>query len=133
MPTALIVEDQPDIARLCERLLARRGMSVRTAANCKEAMAILDAEGGSFCVAYVDIGLPDGSGLDIAAHAGKAWPALPIVLATGALQEVAAGGCVVLRKPFTLTQFDDAIANALRRAPPPGGGAAPSHGTVAAG
>lgn len=59
----LLVEDHPDTLRIMARLLTSSGHHVLTAADFKEAMAKIDSE--DFDILVSDIGLPDGSGLDI--------------------------------------------------------------------
>jgi len=59
----LLVEDHPDTLRTMRRLLCALGYSVVSAGNVAEAMRMVDAE--EFDVLVSDIGLPDGSGLDI--------------------------------------------------------------------
>lgn len=59
----LLVEDHADTAETLERLLTRRGYAVATAASLRAAAECL-AE-GEFDVLVSDIGLPDGSGLEL--------------------------------------------------------------------
>lgn len=59
----LLVEDHVDTAAIMQRLLARRGYVVtvaRTLAEAREA-----ARAGEFDLLLSDLGLPDGSGLDL--------------------------------------------------------------------
>lgn len=110
---ALVVEDRKDIARVASRLLEKRGWTVRVAASRDEALALLAGTSDTFCFAYVDIGLPDGDGLHVAAEARRLRPSMPIVLATGSIGDVPVADEVLLRKPFTLDQFNDAVDTAL--------------------
>ncbi len=59
----LLVEDNLDSLRVLARLLGRRGHSVVTASSLGEAVQLGAAE--AFDVVISDIGLPDGSGLDL--------------------------------------------------------------------
>ena len=59
----LLVEDHPDTLRVMARLLKSLGYGVVTAASVAEALHQMDAE--EFDLLVSDIGLPDGSGLDI--------------------------------------------------------------------
>jgi two-component system cell cycle response regulator CpdR len=118
MGTALIVEDEPRIASLCQRLLARMGMETDIAGTKSQALQALSREGASYVFAYVDVGLPDGSGLDVAEEARRLFPAMPILVATGALEDVRTTAGVVLHKPFTLDAFQSAVTDAMRAVAP---------------
>ena len=59
---ALIVEDDPVVARSVARRLLREGYTVSLAGTCRAARAA----GGGFDVAILDLDLPDGSGADLA-------------------------------------------------------------------
>ncbi|MBA2664821.1 MAG: response regulator transcription factor [Bradymonadaceae bacterium] len=78
----LIVEDDAHIARgLCTALSACEDFEQpRIASRCGEAFAAL--VGWSPHVAVVDLGLPDGSGLDVIALLTKREPAVPVVVFT---------------------------------------------------
>jgi CheY-like chemotaxis protein len=59
----LVVEDHSDTARTLRQLLLRRGYEVRSAESVKSALAI--AQEFPFDVLVSDIGLPDGTGMDL--------------------------------------------------------------------
>ncbi len=59
----LLVEDHADTINSFGRLLVRRGYELRTAMNVADAIGV--AEGYEFDVLISDIGLPDGTGLDL--------------------------------------------------------------------
>lgn len=111
--TALIVEDEPRVAQLCQKLLAKRGFASVIVSSAAAAAEAVRSGGNAFGLAYVDVGLPDGSGLDVAAEIRRLEPGLPVIVATGSLDEIDAGPAVVLRKPFTLVQFAEAVERAL--------------------
>ena len=62
----LLVDDNRDTLRTIAKLLRSSGFDVRTAASVGSALAVLDGE--RFDLLVSDIGLPDGSGLDIMRH-----------------------------------------------------------------
>ncbi|TWO65005.1 response regulator transcription factor [Caenimonas sedimenti] len=81
MKHALIVEDLPDIrAWLGEvAISAFPELQVTSAARRDEALRCI--QGGRFDLALIDLGLPDGSGLDVVAALRRAQPqALPVVV-----------------------------------------------------
>jgi hypothetical protein len=63
----LLVEDHQDTRRTLSRLLTHFGHSVVTADNVESAMEIMGSD--NISVVLCDIGLPDGSGYEVAAHA----------------------------------------------------------------
>ncbi len=60
----LVVEDHCDTAAMLTRLLVRRGYEVRSASSVSEAVELATA-GYDFDVLVSDIGLPDGTGVDL--------------------------------------------------------------------
>jgi len=77
----LVVEDEPLVGRMVRRVLARfRPTSL--VSTVRAAKTALHA-GGPWTGVVVDIGLPDGSGLDVAAHARTRHPLLPVLVLTG--------------------------------------------------
>ena len=59
----LVVEDHHDSLATLERLLTRRGYTIRTASNIAEALEV--ARDYNFDLLLSDIGLPDGRGTDL--------------------------------------------------------------------
>jgi DNA-binding response OmpR family regulator len=60
----VLVEDDPELARTVERVLARYGHTTVTASS----VAAADALHGSFDCGILDIDLPDGNGVSLAAR-----------------------------------------------------------------
>ena len=61
----LLIEDHNDTAEVLRRLLEKDGHDVHVARSCAEARKLCRANGDSFNVILCDIGLPDGSGIDL--------------------------------------------------------------------
>jgi CheY-like chemotaxis protein len=78
---ALIVEDDPVVARSIARRLLREGYTVSLAGTCRAARAA----GGGFHVAILDLDLPDGSGSDLADELLRLGAIRSIVFYTGSL------------------------------------------------
>ena len=73
----LHVEDDPDIARILGVML--EGVAeVDVAATLQQANACLDQN--SYTLVILDIGLPDGSGLDLLPRLSRAQPPLPVLV-----------------------------------------------------
>jgi DNA-binding NarL/FixJ family response regulator len=78
---ALVVEDDPAMRQRLRALLGTLGCAegdVALAANVAEARALLTRQ--PFGVALVDIGLPDGSGVELIAHLHQQHPRTPAIV-----------------------------------------------------
>jgi signal transduction histidine kinase/DNA-binding response OmpR family regulator len=75
---ALLVEDHRDTARVMAKLLRAHGYEVETAASVTEALQVL--KNHRFDVLISDIGLPDGSGLDLMRQCRSLQPLTGIAL-----------------------------------------------------
>jgi len=78
---ALIVDDDPVVARSVARRLLREGYTVSLAGSCHTARAA----GTSFQCAVLDLDLPDGSGVQLAEELLRQGAARSIVFYTGSL------------------------------------------------
>jgi signal transduction histidine kinase len=108
----LLVEDDRDSARVLARLLRSLKHEVIVAGDCASAMA--RGAVGEFDLLIADLGLPDGSGLDLLVRLRHAAPIKAIAL-TGYGSEddirrsFAAGFEAHLTKPITLDQLVQAM------------------------
>jgi len=100
----LLVEDSKKILNFNKRLLEGRGFTVCTAATLAEAREVLETQAPNAII--LDIGMPDGSGLDFLRKLRKTSN-IPVLLLTGYGEEkdIIAGfqtGCDdYLPKPYT--------------------------------
>lgn len=114
----LLVEDDVDTAFIMSRLLATIKHTVATANSCRSALAA--AEDGEFDLLLCDLGLPDGSGLDIVGEIKALLPNLKAIALTGygAAEDIQrstdAGFDAHLTKPTTLDQIVGTIDRLLR-------------------
>ena len=76
----LVIEDEPDIREGFTGILEANGFSCQGAGSLREGRAALD----SFCpdLLLLDLGLPDGRGLDLIPEIRRAGSELPIVVIT---------------------------------------------------
>lgn len=81
---ALIVEDDPVVARSIGRRLLREGYTVTLAQTCRKARA----SGGGFQVAVLDLDLPDGSGTDLADELLRLGAVRNVLFYTGSIDPV---------------------------------------------
>ena len=103
--TILVVEDDPQILALIDRLLARKGHSVIPAADPDDALIAVSEHGGAVDLLLTDIILADRSGVEFARSLKSTYPSLKIVFMTGwphrEPSALRSGIGPVLRKPFT--------------------------------
>jgi CheY-like chemotaxis protein len=79
MPTLLLVDDSPVARRAVARRLQAEGFDVREEPNASTAAAVDVAQ---IAGAVIDIELPDGSGIDLAAALRARAPSLPVAFFT---------------------------------------------------
>jgi PAS domain S-box-containing protein len=77
----LLVDDHADTRRVLARLLARHGHGVETAGDVASAVALVRSV--QFDVLISDIGLPDGSGIDVMREAKRVQPRLRGIALSG--------------------------------------------------
>jgi DNA-binding NtrC family response regulator len=116
-PRALIVEDDPDFRSSLAALVSREGYETFEAANLAEARAALAAKPPN--LALVDLGLPDGSGLELLRQEEGAAP-VEIVVITGnatvetAVEALREGALDYLVKPVDRARLRSVLANVAR-------------------
>lgn len=83
----LLVEDQDEVRRMTETMLARLGYTVESTKTGLDALAILRREGGVFDLVLTDQNMPKMTGLELAQQALLDYPDLRFVLLSGYAQE----------------------------------------------
>jgi CheY-like chemotaxis protein len=81
--TVLLVEDDPHVRLLLERLVKGSGYGVRSAGSGTEALAALRAHGAEIGLLLTDIGLGDLHGGELARRALELRPELLVVYSSG--------------------------------------------------
>jgi len=79
----LVVDDEPDVAHLLERMLVARGYRVTTFTSSEEALAAFRREPGSYHAVITDQTMPRMTGIELARNIKLLRAALPIILTTG--------------------------------------------------
>lgn len=103
MSRILFVDDDPGVRETAARLLAKPDRAVETAGTVAEARRRV---GGPWDAVLVDLGLPDGDGLEVLRASIEADPARPVVVITGqgsvasAVAAMRAGARDYIEKPF---------------------------------
>jgi DNA-binding NtrC family response regulator len=116
-PRALIVEDDPDFRASLAALVSREGYEIVEAASLEEARAALVP--GTTDLALVDLGLPDGSGLELLAQ-NEGAPPVELVVITGnatvetAVEALRQGALDYLVKPIDRARLRSVLANVAR-------------------
>jgi DNA-binding response OmpR family regulator len=100
----LIIDDEAALRTTLARILGRAGHEVTTAGSGQEGLAYLLQQ--PFDLVYLDIRMPDMSGLEVLQTVHKQFPDLPVVLFTAepdlnsAIQGMRAGAVDYLLKPL---------------------------------
>jgi len=114
--TVLIVEDEPAILVLVERILAKLGCNTLSASTGKEALAIADNRQGEIDLLISDVVMPGIDGKELALRLRKKMPELKVLFVSGYSAEILAplgildSGTHLLQKPFS----QDQLAKKLR-------------------
>jgi signal transduction histidine kinase len=109
----LLVDDHPDTRRAMQRLLTKMGHEVRTAYSVQSALDL--AKQHSFDLLISDIGLPDGTGVDLIAQIRSIQPMPGIALSGYGMDEdirrsKEAGFVDHLTKPINFNRLEQLIA-----------------------
>ncbi|MBI4590697.1 MAG: PAS domain S-box protein, partial [Candidatus Rokubacteria bacterium] len=117
----LVVDDEPSVLEVMEDALLGCGARVQTAAAGREALEVIPR--APLDVLVLDVRMPEMSGTDLWEQIKKTDPALAerTVFCTGDVigektrAFLDATGCLVVTKPFELSQFLEAVAQAAAR------------------
>lgn len=115
--TILVVDDSDDVRELAENTLRSQGYRILAARSGEEAIALLERY-GDVDLLFTDIIMPGGmNGLQLAEKVRERQPDLPILLATGYMEDIAGneidGPMTILGKPFRLADLCERVRFAL--------------------
>ena len=114
----LLIEDERQIRRFVRVALEEEGCQVIEAGTMAEGLALAGAERPDLIV--LDLGLPDGNGVDLIRDV-RGWADTPIVILSARAQEndkidaLDAGGDDYLTKPFSVGELRARVRALLRR------------------
>jgi DNA-binding response OmpR family regulator/signal transduction histidine kinase len=116
--TILVVDDEPGVVRLCQRLLERRGFQVTAVSSATQALAVLEKERVQLMLA--DIRMPGASGFHLMEAARRRQPDISVVLMTGfgtmdvAIEALQRGADGLILKPFSGAELVQGVDMALQ-------------------
>ncbi|MCY7417858.1 MAG: response regulator transcription factor [Chloroflexi bacterium] len=119
MPTILVVDDSADILRLTTDFLVHAGFRVVSAGTAEGALRLVRTERPDLLI--LDLGLPDGDGLDVARTIRRTSD-LPIIMLTARTEEtdtligLELGADDYVTKPFSPRELVARVRAVLRRA-----------------
>jgi len=105
--TILVVEDEPGVRRLAERILADAGYTVHSAADGMEALALLAHGDARFDLALLDVVMPRMGGRELRRRLDEVAPGLPVLFVSGYVGDPAQLDFItdhereLVRKPYT--------------------------------
>ncbi|MEV0935173.1 response regulator transcription factor [Streptomyces phaeochromogenes] len=121
-PHLALIEDDPDFALMCRTYLEREGFTVTWAMDARAGKAVM--HDGGIDLVVLDLGLPDGSGLELL-RALRSTSRLPVIVVSGRGDEtdrvagLEIGADDYLVKPFSQRELVARIGAVLRRCRPP--------------
>ncbi len=116
--TALLVEDEPQIRRFVRSALEEEGWQVFEADNLKR--GLIDAGTRKPDLVILDLGLPDGDGVDFITDV-RSWSSVPIIVLSARSDEsdkiraLDCGADDYLSKPFGVGELLARVRSTLRR------------------
>jgi two-component system cell cycle sensor histidine kinase/response regulator CckA len=122
--TVLLVEDEPEVRSLVQRILKTQGYTVVTAANPDEAIAVAREFKGTIQVMVTDVVMPGMSGLQLAARLMPTRPNMRVLFVSGYTHDAIGHhggldpGTAFLQKPFTPNALARKVREVLEGAPP---------------
>jgi signal transduction histidine kinase len=118
----LVAEDEPEVRRMAERILANGGFEVVGTARGSEALERCRDEDREIDLLLTDVVMPDMLGTELAERVREAKPELPVVYMSGYSHEMLAPTTMVeedhnafLEKPFNSTTLLRTVYELLNR------------------
>ena len=116
----LVVDDEPNIRRVLEAVLARDGHTVQTAENGRKGLDIISKD-SAIDLLITDLIMPDINGVELLASAKELHPQMSVLMITAhgtiksAVDAMKLGAFDYITKPFDLDEIKLVVKNALER------------------
>jgi DNA-binding response OmpR family regulator len=119
-PRALVVEDDPAIRRLVEKLLARRGIEIVLARDGREAIEHLRT--GDFSVVVLDLMVPEVNGFELIDFIKRENKRVPVAVVSAVSQQALTEldldvVKLVIAKPFDVDEFTKGVVGLCNPTP----------------
>ncbi len=118
----LIIDDEPNLRHTLGLILRRGGYVITTASNAAEAIHLLQA--GAYDLTFLDIRLPDQSGIKLLPQIRQLYPEMPVLILTAhaaletAIEAVRQGARDYLLKPIDPESILSRVDALLKEAKP---------------
>jgi CheY-like chemotaxis protein len=117
--TILLVDDEPEVRRLLQRMLGQLGFTVLAAENGPTALTLLAAHAGEIHLLVTDLDMPGMTGTELARTFHTQRPGAAVLYLSGYAEDAAGDGAGLLagflQKPFTAHQLAGAVSGLLDR------------------
>lgn len=119
LPLVLLIEDEPPMRRFLRASLESQGFRLQEAESAREGLALARSHNPE--IVLLDLGLPDGDGIDLTRQL-RAWSRVPIIVISARGREddkvaaLDAGADDYVTKPFGVNELQARIRVAMRHA-----------------
>jgi len=116
----LLVDDEPSVRAVPERLLAKKGFKVITADDGNQALEVISRHHDEIDLIISDLTMPNLTGKGLCAELRRRKIAIPVILCSGFLPdweefEVETGGSAAafIQKPYSLNRLFETVQAVL--------------------
>ena len=116
--TVLLVDDEPILLKLGERMFSRLGFKIYLASDGAVALDLLEIHNEEIDLVVTDMNMPHFSGIQIAEIINEKWPSIKLVMLSGfgdELRDIIEDSNVepiqLLSKPFQMKDIEELIAD----------------------